>query len=117
MKVVTILTNVELGNLDLPRFQRGYVWKRRQVRAFFDSLYRGHPVGSLLTWVTQRDNGTSTELLLDGQQRVTSLYGVIKGRAPSFFSGDERAFTGLRFHVGREKFEFYQPIKMKGQRR
>lgn len=113
MKVVTILTNVELGNLDLPRFQRGYVWKRRQVRAFFDSLYRGHPVGSLLTWVTQRDNGTSTELLLDGQQRVTSLYGVIKGRAPSFFSGDERAFTGLRFHVGSEKFEFYQPIKMK----
>lgn len=113
MKVDTILTNVELGNIDLPRFQRGYVWKRRQVRAFMDSIYRGHPVGMLLTWVTQREDGTSTELLLDGQQRVTSLYGVIRGKAPSFFSGDQQAFTGLRFHVGNERFEFFQPIKMK----
>ena len=113
MKVDAILTNVELGKIALPRFQRGYVWKRRQVREFFDSLYRKHPVGSLLTWLTTGDDGTTTELLLDGQQRVTSLYGAIKGRAPAFFSGDDGAFSNLRFHAGNERFEFFQPIKMK----
>ena len=113
MKVDAILTNVELGKIELPRFQRGYVWKRRQVREFFDSLYRKHPVGGLLTWLTTGDDGATTELLLDGQQRVTSLYGVIKGRAPAFFSGDDRAFSKLQFHVESERFEFFQPIKMK----
>ena len=113
MKIGAILTNVELGKIDLPWFQRGYVWKRRQVRAFFDSLYREHPVGSLLTWLTSLDDGTVTELLLDGQQRVTSLYGVIKGRVPTFFSGDHEAFTSLHFHAANERFEFFQPIKMK----
>ncbi len=108
-----ILANVENGGLILPTFQRGYVWRRWQVRDLFDSLYKGHPVGSLLTWLTTR-NGIRTELLLDGQQRVTSLYGVIKGRAPKFFSGDARAFKNLYFHAKDERFEFYQPIKMKG---
>ncbi|MCY3547042.1 MAG: DUF262 domain-containing protein [Gemmatimonadetes bacterium] len=113
MKVEIILANVEAGKIALPAFQRGYVWKRRQVREFFDSLYRRHPVGSLLTWLTSRDNGTTAELLLDGQQRVTSLYGVIKGRPPDFFSGDDKAFRDLHFHAVKERFEFLQPIKMK----
>ncbi len=113
MKIEIILANVEAGKIALPEFQRGYVWKRRQVREFFDSLYRRHPVGGLLTWLTTRDDGTATELLLDGQQRVTSLYGVIKGRSPNFFSGDDTAFSNLYFHAMRERFEFLQPIKMK----
>ena len=113
MKVNAILTNVELDKISLPRFQRGYVWKRGQVREFFDSLYRRHPVGSLLTWLTTNEDGTATELLLDGQQRVTSLYGVIKGRAPAFFSGDSAAFSKLQFHAKSERFEFFQPVKMK----
>ncbi len=108
-----ILANVEAGKLTLPSFQRGYVWGRKQVRNLFDSLYRGHPVGSLLTWLTKQD-GVMIELLLDGQQRVTSLYGVIKGTPPKFFNGNDRAFKDLYFHVTEENFEFYQPIKMKG---
>lgn len=108
-----ILANVQAGKLALPYFQRGYVWGRPQVRDLFDSLYRKHPVGSLLTWHTQRD-GAPIELLLDGQQRLTSLYGVIKGGPPEFFGGEEKAFKGLNFHAIDEKFEFYQPIKMKG---
>ena len=108
-----ILANVESGALNLPHFQRGYVWQRWQVRDLFDSLYRGHPVGSLLTWLST-ENGIRTELLLDGQQRITSLYGVIKGRAPKFFRGDDRAFKNLYFHAVDKRFEFYQPLKMKG---
>ncbi|MDE0358272.1 MAG: DUF262 domain-containing protein [Gammaproteobacteria bacterium] len=113
MKIAGILAKVTTGNMTLPAFQRGYVWKRRQVRELFDSLYRRHPVGSLLTWITSLERGGSTELLLDGQQRVTSLYGVIKGEVPRFFEGDVGSFSDLYFHAGEERFEFFQSIKMK----
>lgn len=65
MKIAGILAKVTTGNITLPAFQRGYVWKRRQVRELFDSLYRRHPVGSLLTWITSLERGGPTELLLD----------------------------------------------------
>lgn len=52
------------------------------------------------------------DLLLDGQQRVTSIYGVVQGRPPQFFEGDTKAFTRLQFHLGSETFEFYQRSKM-----
>ncbi len=52
-------------------------------------------------------------LILDGQQRITSLYGITRGRPPAFFQGDEKAFSGLRFHVEDEAFEFYARAKMR----
>lgn len=123
MKIETILDQIDLGSMALPEFQRGYVWNREQVRGLMHSLYRKHPVGSLLVWVTKtesantRGDGTlapgSVKLLLDGQQRITSLYGIIRGRAPQFFDGDPRAFTGLHFNLEDETFEFYAPLKMK----
>jgi hypothetical protein len=118
-----ILEQIDLGTMLLPEFQRGYVWNRDQVRGLMRSLYRAYPVGGLLTWDTETDGASvrgSTasspgfrQLLLDGQQRVTSLYGVIRGKPPAFFEGDASAFTGLRFHVEDEVFEFYAPAKMK----
>lgn len=51
-------------------------------------------------------------LLLDGQQRATSLYGVIKGDSPKFFEGDANAFKDLYFHLDDEEFEFRSPVKM-----
>ena len=123
MKVSDILSSVDLGRMALPEFQRGYVWNRNQVRGLMSSLYRRYPVGSLLVWLTDADDASLrgegqtapgiVELLLDGQQRITSLYGVIRGKAPKFFEGDAKAFTGLRFHLDTEAFEFYQPVKMK----
>ena len=47
MEISNILASIDLGRIALPRFQRGYVWNRDQVRGLFDSLYRRHPVGSL----------------------------------------------------------------------
>ena len=124
MKISTILDHIDSGHMALPEFQRGYVWNRDQVRGLFDSLYRRHPVGGLLVWATEaktaahRGDGALAagvvKLLLDGQQRMTSLYGVVRGRAPQFFDGNTRAFTGLRFHLETETFGFYQPVKMKG---
>nr|WP_239134718.1 DUF262 domain-containing protein [Streptomyces sp. SID12488] len=118
-----VLDKVDAGDIALPEFQRGYVWTRDQVRGFFQSLYRGYPIGGFLTWSTRAD-GVQTRggdlgrdgtihLLLDGQQRVTTLYGVTRGRAPSFFEGNASALTGLHFNLQTEAFEFYAPAKMK----
>ena len=88
-----------------------------------NSLYRKHPVGSLLVWSTKTENADArgdgplaagtVKLLLDGQQRITSLYGIIRGKPPRFFSGNEQAFTGLYFNLEEETFAFYAPLKMK----
>jgi hypothetical protein len=124
MKIGTILDSIDLGSMALPEFQRGYVWNRDQVRGLMQSLYRRYPVGSLLVWVTKtehadaRGNGELApgyvKLLLDGQQRITSLYGIIRGKPPEFFEGNSDAFTGLHFNLEDETFEFYAPLKMKG---
>ena len=122
MKISTILDQIDGGFIALPEFQRGYVWSRDQIRGLFESLYRRHPVGGLLVWATDAKTaahrgdrpirGGIVKLLLDGQQRMTSLYGVVRGRPPKFFDGNALAFTGLRFHLDSETFAFYQPIKM-----
>jgi hypothetical protein len=123
VKIYTILDHIDSGHMALPEFQRGYVWNREQVRKLFTALYKRHPVGGLLVWAT--DSGVAeyrgdqpvaagiVKLLLDGQQRMTSLYGVIRGKPPAFFDGNAEAFTGLRFNVETETFEFYQPVKMR----
>lgn len=80
------------GELALPTLQRDYVWKSTQVRDLIDSLYREYPSGAILTWrmpkgtqirsaaVLQRGNlNKATELLLDGQQRITSLSLLMRG--------------------------------------
>lgn len=122
MKISSILDHIDSGHMALPEFQRGYVWNRDQVRGLFDSLYRRHPVGGLLVWATEAKSAAHrgdgplaagvVKLLLDGQQRITSLYGVIRGKPPAFFDGNAAAFTGLRFHLESESFAFYQPVKM-----
>lgn len=124
MKISTILDHIDSGHMALPEFQRGYVWNRDQVRGLMQSLYRRYPVGSLLVWATKSDDAEYrgdqpvaagiVKLLLDGQQRMTSLYGIVRGKPPKFFDGNTKAFTGLRFHLDSEEFSFYQPVKMKG---
>jgi uncharacterized protein with ParB-like and HNH nuclease domain len=90
MHISQVLDKVDAGDIALPEFQRGYVWTRDQVRGFFQSLYRGYPIGGFLTWSTKAESAEtrgglsgkdgSIHLLLDGQQRVTTLYGVTRGR-------------------------------------
>lgn len=83
---------IERGELRLPEMQRRYVWRSTRVRDLLDSLYRGYPSGAILLWdtdeavplqdfaVAQNTNPyNSTRLLLDGQQRLTSLSAVIRG--------------------------------------
>lgn len=83
---------VERGELRLPEMQRQYVWQSPRVRDLMDSLYRGYPSGAILLWETDEavplqdmairqaaNPYAATRLLLDGQQRLTSLSAVIRG--------------------------------------
>jgi hypothetical protein len=85
---------IERGELRLPEMQRRYVWRSPRVRDLLDSLYRGYPSGAILLWETdesvplqefavtqQKSPYQSTRLLLDGQQRLTSLSAVIRGES------------------------------------
>lgn len=86
----SLTDDISHGKLGLPDIQRPFVWKNVKVRDLFDSMYRGYPVGYLLFWETGVQPGTKqigtdekqlvpSRLIVDGQQRLTSLYAVIKG--------------------------------------
>src|SRR6202051_3268891 len=90
--VEELVSMIERGELRLPEIQRQYVWRATRVRDLLDSLYRGYPSGSILMWETDepiptRDFAIAQEntafagrkLLLDGQQRLTSLTAVLNG--------------------------------------
>lgn len=116
LNISAILFQIDNGVLALPKFQRPYVWRQPDVRDLMRSLYKGYPVGNLLVWNTQSSSDDVkgivqlapgiNKLLLDGQQRVTSLYGIIRGRKPDFSDADPKSFLHLHFNVEEETFEF-----------
>jgi hypothetical protein len=86
----SLMEDIASGELGLPKIQRLFVWKNVRIRDFFDSMYRGHPIGYLLFWDTgarpgSRQIGSDSKqrvpkrVIVDGQQRLTSLYAVIRG--------------------------------------
>lgn len=123
MKVTDLLADIEHRRLILPEFQRGYVWTRQQVREFVASLYRGYPSGSFLIWKTPdpglvrgeavNDDAKVFQLILDGQQRLTSIYTLIKGEPPPFYE-EEKLFFNLYFNIVDERFEYYKKQLMQG---
>lgn len=85
-----LIEDIDLGKIGLPELQRPFVWHNVYVRDLFDSIYRGYPAGFLLFWETGADTdlkGIGTKnvgavpklAIVDGQQRLTSLYAVLKG--------------------------------------
>lgn len=86
-----LIEDIDIGEIGLPDIQRPFVWTPAKVRDLFDSMYRGFPVGYLLFWSNSMATGTRRIgsdgkatiprlLIVDGQQRLTSLYAVLKGR-------------------------------------
>ena len=88
-----LILDVECGKLGKPKLQRSYVWKPAKVRDLLDSMFKGYPIGYLMIW-NPADNAeksvqigtenkaysTPKSLVIDGQQRLTSLYAVMRGK-------------------------------------
>ena len=87
-----LLHYIDIGDIGLPDIQRPFVWSNAKVRDLFDSMYRGFPVGYFLFGENATTRGTKhigtdgkqhatpSRLIMDGQQRLTSLYSVFRGR-------------------------------------
>lgn len=110
-----LIDDIEMGSIGLPDIQRPFVWKNSKVRDLFDSIYRGYPVGYYLFWQNayeddQKHIGTDSKqkvpnlLIVDGQQRLTSLYAVIKG-IPVVRDSYKKEHIEIAFRPTDEKFE------------
>lgn len=120
-KIAEILTSIDNNEYTIPEFQRGYVWNSTQVKEFFRSLYLGYPSGSFLIWKTKEpskirgeqkeSNSIFHHLILDGQQRLTTIYTIFKGKTPEWYEGVSLR-TDLYFNISTEDFEYYMPKKM-----
>ena len=81
--IETLLSWVKSGDIAIPEIQRPFVWKSSKVRDLLDSLYKGYPIGYIITWrnpdVNLKDGSKSEgkKILIDGQQRVTALRAAI----------------------------------------
>lgn len=92
LTVNQLIEKIDTGELGLPELQRPFIWKDTKVRDLFDSLMRGYPIGYLMLWecptlekkksigVQSHSYDSPRQVIIDGQQRLTSLYAVMKGK-------------------------------------
>ncbi|MHC4478672.1 MAG: GmrSD restriction endonuclease domain-containing protein [Planctomycetota bacterium] len=88
----SLMTYLNTGVIGLPDIQRPFIWKDKKVRDLLDSMYRGFPVGYLLFWentqptdakhigLNEKPHSYPGLLIIDGQQRLTSLYSIYNGK-------------------------------------
>ena len=125
MKISTILDKVDEKQLFVPAFQREYVWKRDDAKLLIDSLIKEYPTGTMLTWETDQPpelkgphkynaKQGAVRLLLDGQQRVTTLYMLIRGELPPYYTAAEIMADprGLYVNVDTLELAYYMKTKM-----
>ena len=110
-----LVSGIDKGTIRLPDIQRPFVWTNAKVRDLIDSMYRGYPVGELMFW-ENRDlehsksigTGAKTQAaamqVVDGQQRLTSLYTVVKG-IEVYREDYERETIRISFNPLTERFE------------
>jgi len=116
----TVLSEMERGILRVPRFQRDYVWERTRIAKLFDSIYREMPIGSFFLWIAPQnyrniykdipelrlpepDNYDTVKMILDGQQRLTSLYVVSKGLELCFDGGSLKDYKKICFDLDKKR--------------
>jgi hypothetical protein len=124
MEIQKLLDQVETKSIVLPEFQREYVWSEEQAKQLLVSLLNQYPTGSILLWDTteppeikneaKHDHGGQYSVILDGQQRITTLYLFIKNDLPPFYTEKdiEHDPRGLRFNLETGNFQYYQKQKM-----
>ncbi|MBR6730185.1 MAG: DUF262 domain-containing protein [Alphaproteobacteria bacterium] len=100
MKISTILDKIDENQLFVPAFQREFVWSRENVKQLISSLIKEYPTGTILTWETNNppelkgewkytSSQGAIKLILDGQQRITSLYFLVRNKIPPYYKEDE----------------------------
>ena len=121
MKISQIIDKINDQQLFVPAFQREYVWKRNDAKNLIESLIRDYPTGTMLTWDTnhppelkgdyiyETKKGT-VKLILDGQQRITTLYMLMTGELPPYYSQKDitNDIRGLYVNVETLVLEYFK---------
>ncbi|MAG86868.1 MAG: hypothetical protein CMB97_05735, partial [Flavobacteriaceae bacterium] len=108
--VETLLSWIKSSEIAIPEIQRPFVWKASKVRNLIDSLYKGYPVGYIITWrnpdLKTKDGKTSSgkKILIDGQQRITALTAAIVGQRVLNKNYKETTIN-IAFNPQTEKFD------------
>lgn len=100
MKISQIIDKIDERQLFVPAFQREYVWKRQHAKDLVSSLIQDYPTGTMLTWETNYppelkgshkydERQGAVKLILDGQQRITTLYMLMTGNIPPYYKKHE----------------------------
>ena len=125
MKISQILDKIDEKQLFVPAFQREYVWKKPDAKNLIASLIRDYPTGTMLTWDTNHppelkgdykydSKQGSVKILLDGQQRITTLYMLMTGNIPPYYKDHEilQDIRGLFVNLETSALEYYKATIM-----
>ena len=118
-----LIEKIDTGELGLPELQRPFVWKDTKVRDLFDSMIKGFPIGYLMLWdcpaleksktigIEKHTYATPKQVIIDGQQRLTSLYAVMKCKKVINYNYQEKIII-ISYNPLLNKFEVgYQATK------
>lgn len=114
VSISTLLGYVKDGTIAIPEIQRPFVWDTTKVRNLIDSLYKGYPVGYIITWKSpdvKLKDGSSSEgkqVLIDGQQRVTALTASLLGQEV-LDSNYKKKRIKIAFNIKNEEFQTLNP--------
>lgn len=111
-----LINDIDTGNIALPDLQRPFVWNTTKARDLIDSLYKGLPAGFIILWeILEADNFKKINqdnkrdprfLVIDGQQRLTSLFSIIKNKNV-ISKNIQKIKIKVSFNPIDEKFEVY----------
>jgi len=113
LSIRKVIERITSGSIRIPAFQRGFVWDAERVAYLMDSIYKGYPFGAIILWRTkeklssertlgpfelpEREPDYPLDYVLDGQQRITSIFGVFQSELQA--SGDD-SWTHIYFDMG-----------------
>lgn len=125
MQIRQILDGVESLDMVMPEFQREYVWSLDDAKQLMSSMFNGYPTGCLLFWETENPPEIKnsavditrlglTKVILDGQQRLTTLFMLINGKIPPYYTEEDinNDPRHLFFNALTGEFAFYQKTRM-----
>ena len=125
MKINEIIGEIDKNYLFVPAFQREYVWKKKDAKNLVSSLIKEYPTGTMLTWKTTNppelkgdyaydSSKGAVKLVLDGQQRITTLYMLMTGEIPPYYTEKEilNDIRGLHVNIETLNLEYYKKTSM-----
>lgn len=107
----TLITEIATGQVKIPQFQRQFVWDKVASAKLIDSMIKGYPIGTFIFWRTDEElrsvrnigniklpvqgKGEFVNYVLDGQQRITSIFAAIKGEVIDRDNGKTEDFSSI----------------------